>query len=326
MNLFFADSTVTITYDGIRWSAERTVHHIGAPLMEVLAYRPTIRRPFGHSRITRAVMSITDSAVREALRTEVAAEFYTTPQKYLLGADDGLFDEKMPREDTDGPVEGAINGPQRPAQMSRSAMWDAYIGSMFAITRDEQGELPTFGQLPQMTMQPHMDYMRSLAARFAGETNIPVSSLGIIHDNPASAEAIYAAKEDLIIEAQELNATNGRALKNLGLMVMSMLIGRPVDDLTDDERAIAPKFRNPAMPSVVSQSDAIIKQVTALPWLAETTVVLEELGYSAEQITRLLSDKRKASAYETVRSLSQPSPLTPSPTTVNTIPADGAGE
>jgi hypothetical protein len=43
MNLFLADSTVVIVYDGLRWNAERIPHHIGTPLMEVLAYRPTIR-------------------------------------------------------------------------------------------------------------------------------------------------------------------------------------------------------------------------------------------------------------------------------------------
>lgn len=29
-------------------------------------------------------------------------------------------------------------------------------------------------------MQPHIDYMRSLAARFSGETNVPLSELGVV--------------------------------------------------------------------------------------------------------------------------------------------------
>ena len=69
--------------------------------MEPLVYRPSLDRPFGKSRITRAVMSITDSAVREALRTEVSAEFFTTPQKYLLGADEELFEPQLPANDDD---------------------------------------------------------------------------------------------------------------------------------------------------------------------------------------------------------------------------------
>ena len=174
------------------------------------------------------------------------------------------------------------------------------MGSFFAVSKDEDGDVPSVGQFPQASMQPHMDYMRSLAAQFAGETGIPISSLGVIHDNPASAEAIYAAKEDLIIEAEGLNETNGMALRNIGLLVAAIAGNTTVDALPDDVKKIQPRFRNPAIPSVVSQSDAIIKQVSAIPWIAESQVALEELGYTESQITRLLSDKRK---YESKKAL-----------------------
>jgi hypothetical protein len=272
MSMFTDTAIIAVTYDGLRWRAERAPHRLGVAPMEVLAYRPSLARPFGKSRISRAVMSITDSAVRCALRTEVAAEFYTTPQKYVLGVEEGTLKD------------------------SEREKWETYIGNIFALTKGEDGDRPEFGQLPQMTMQPHIDYMRSLAARFAGETSIPISSLGVIHDNPASAEAIYAAKEDLIIETTALNASNGRALKSLGLMVAAMLAGRSLDGLDDEQRAIAPRFKNPSMPSVVSQSDAMVKQIAAIPWIASSRVALEELGYTEEQITRMLSEKRRAEA------------------------------
>ncbi|MDR1185391.1 MAG: hypothetical protein LBK67_11445, partial [Coriobacteriales bacterium] len=261
--------------------------------------------------------------------SEVAAEFYTSPQKFLLGADNDLFEGETDQKDTDDPVEDATtNAPAKLTQMSRAARWEAYLGNVLAISRDENGDVPTFGQLPQMTMQPHIEYMRSLAAQFSGETGIPVSSLGIIHENPASAEAIHAAREDLIIEAEALNSTNGNALRNIGLMTLAIMRDKSIAELTDAELTLMPRFKAVNRPSVVSQSDAIIKQVSALPWLADTTVVLEELGYSAEQITRLLSDKRKASAYETVRQLSQStaSPSAPSQTPANTTPTDVEGE
>ena len=157
-------------------------------------------------------MSITDNAIRTALRAELSSEFFTSPQKYLLGADKDLF--------------------------NNSSKWEAYIGNIFAVSKDEDGDTPTFGQLSQMSMQPHTDYMRSLAAQFAGETGIPISSLGVIHDNPASAEAIYAAKEDLIIEAEALNETNGAALRNIGLLVEAIAGNKTLAQLTDDERRI----------------------------------------------------------------------------------------
>lgn len=266
VNLFTDSATWEIKRDesGL-WSATAHPHKMGRPMMEPLTYRPSLDRPFGKSRISRAVMSITDSAVRAALRAEVGAEFFTSPQKYVLGADDGLF------EDT--------------------SRWEAYIGNIFALSDNEDGERVSFGQLPQGTMQPHVDYMRSLAARFSGETSIPVSELGVIHDNPASAEAIFAAKESLVIEAESLNETNAIALQNIGRMALAAIDDVPLDELDGNKKALTPHFKNPAMPSIVSQADAMVKIASAAPYIAQTEVFLEELGFDEATRQRLLEEK-----------------------------------
>ena len=226
---------------------------MGRPTMEAISYKPSYRRPFGHSRISRAVMSLTDSAVREALRTEISAEFFTSPQKYLLGADENAFERKT--------------------------KWEAYIGNIFAVGRDENGDLPQFGQLAQGSMQPHTDYMRALASRFSGETNIPVSALGIIHDNPASAEAIYAASEPLIIEVEDFNDGARDALYTLASMAMAAKLDVALDDLPEQYADFTPDFRNPAMPSVVSQTDAMVKIASVVPGFAGTDVFFEQIGF-----------------------------------------------
>ena len=256
------------------WDWWSIPHSNGRPTMEVFAYRPTERKPFGQSRITAAVMSLTDSAVREALRTEISAEFFTSPQKYLLGADSDAF--------------------------SNQTKWEAYIGNIFAIGKDENGDVPQFGQLTQGTMQPHTEYMRSLAARFSGETNVPISQLGVIHDNPASAEAIYAASEPLIIEAEDLNDGNREALHNIALMAVSAVLDTPIDELTLEQRDIVANFKNPAMPSIVSQADAMIKIASAVPEFADTSVFWEELGFPEDTRRRILSEIKTASASQLV--------------------------
>lgn len=270
VNLYTDDSVWEIKNTESGWTSRRNTHSLGRPMMEPLAYRSTLERPFGRSRISRAVMSITDSAVRCALRSEVAAEFNTAPQKYILGADSDVFGDK--------------------------SRWEAYIGNWLLLTRDEEGEMPSVGQLSQGSMQQHIEYMRSLAARFSGETAVPVSELGIIHDNPSSAEAIYAAKETLVIEAENLNEDNGEALKNIGMMAIALSQGKSLNDLTDEERAIIPRFKNPARPSLVSQADAIVKAVNAFPWMADSRVALEEFGFDEDQVLRLDADKQRALA------------------------------
>ena len=258
------------------WSAVRKPHPYGRPMFAAIAYNADLERPFGRSRISRAVMSITDCAVRTAMRAELGAEFFTSPQKYLLGADDDAFDKPK---------------------------WQAYIGSIFLAGKDKDGDVPTFGQLSQGSMQPHMDYMRQLAAQFAGETCVPISSLGVIHDNPASAEAIYAAKEDPIIEAQNFNDDNEAALRDIAVMTMAVQQNKRPDRLTDEELGVMCNFRSPAMPSIVSQSDAMVKQATVAPWIAETEVFLEELGYSEEKRSRMLAEKQRATAKSAIAAL-----------------------
>lgn len=277
---YYTDTHVhDLTREGNTWAlVESHKHTMGRPLMEVLAYDATIDRPFGRSRINRAVISICDSAMRASLRAEVASEFFTTPQRYIMGADEDLFSNKSPVE--------------------------AYMGWMLAITKNSDGEDPKVGQFEPMSMRPHIEYLSGLAARFAGETSLPISSLGIVQDNPASAEAIYASKEDLIIEAQNLNRSNGPALKNLSYMILAILQERSFAEIVREQGSrITVKFKSPAMPSIVSQSDAMVKQVSAIPWIAETRVALEELGYDESQIARLLSDKRRAVGASTLREL-----------------------
>lgn len=253
LTLYSDEANVTAWPDGAgSWEWEAALHAMGRPVMDAFAYRPTQRKPFGQSRITRAVMSITDSAVRCALGGDISFQFAVSPQKYLLGADKAAF-------------EGTTK-------------WEAYIGNIFAVGRDANGDIPQFGQLNQASMQQYVDYMRSLAARFSGETNVPISQLGIVHDNPSSAEAIYAASEPLIIECQDLNDNSRDTLRTLAQMCLAAEMDVPLADLPDEWREFSPNFANPAMPSIVSMTDAAVKIASQVPGFAGTDSFWKLLG------------------------------------------------
>lgn len=262
------DNLIRIRHTPTGWEAEYEPYSMGRPIMEPLVNSPTLARPFGHSRITRSVMHLADNFMREAVRAEVAAEFAASPQKYLLGAD-----------------KDALGG---------SAKWDAAIDALFAISVGEDGSVPVFGQLPQPSMEPHISYVRSLAAQFSGETNVPLSALGVVSDNPSSAEAIYATKEDSVIDAQRLNASNARSLVNIAYMALATKRGTDFATERSANPDLMAQFANPAMPSIVSQSDAMVKQIAAIPWIGESDVALEQLGYNEEQRKRLNAAHDKA--------------------------------
>ena len=254
--LYTDATTLHVDARGEGFAVENMPHRMGRPLMEALAYNPTESQPLGQSRITNAVRSITDSGVREALRTEVSAEFFTSPQKYLLGVDGDPFESKT--------------------------RWEAYIGNIFTVSQTENGDTPTFGQLSQGSMQPHTDYMRALAARFSGETNVPLSQLGIVSDNPSSAEAIYAANEPLIIEAERLRDDNAVPLVSIAQMALAIVDNVPLSTVEEGGVSIVANFANPAMPSIVSQADAMVKIAGVVPEFAGTEVFWEQLGFSED--------------------------------------------
>lgn len=257
--------------DSSSWRVDRRRHKCIFPLVEPLVYRPRLGRPFGSSRISRAVMSITDTAVRTALRTEVSAEFYSSPQRWAMGANESDFVDN--------------EGKPVPA-------WSTIIGRIWAIGRDDDGNVPEVGQFPAASPEPHEAMMRGLATRFAGETSLPVSSLGIVQDNPASAEAIYAAKEELVVEAEATCAMFGASRRRTALTALALREGW--DAIPPEMARLRAKWRDPSTPSKSSASEAVVAQVKEgiLPAVSEVTY--ERLGYDQTTIARLLADARRA--------------------------------
>ena len=261
---------IVLTETRAGWVASYEAHGMGrAPVVPVV-YHPTLSRPFGRSRITGTVRGLVDDAQRELANMTVAAAFSSAPQKYLLGAD------------------------KEAAEKIASSPFGAYIGSVFATTQSRNGTTPQYGQLAQMSMEPHVQYMRTLAASFSGATGVPLSSLGVVADNPSSADAIRAAKEDAVVDIQSFVDGCKRAVGDVCRMALASERGTTFADQAGAEMAV--EYANPATPSIVSQSDAIVKQVGAFPWMSDSDVPLRELGYTDEQVAQLRSDRRKSQA------------------------------
>ena len=164
---------------------------VGYPLLVPIIHRPDAKRPFGHSRISSACMSIQDKAVNVILRSEVSAEFYSFPQKYVTGLS------------TD-------------AEMAES--WKASMSSFLMITKDDEGNEPKFGQFTQQSMEPHLAHLKMFASEFAGETGLTLDDLGFPSENPSSAEAIKAGHEALRLRARKAQRTFGSGFLNVGFL------------------------------------------------------------------------------------------------------------
>ena len=248
---------------GSGWFAERIPNPAGRALVVPVLNDPQLRRPFGRSRLTNAVMELNDMAVRAYVRMEGNAEFYSSPQIALLGVDEAAFGGGIPE-----------------SQKFKLAM-----ERLLALTKDADGDSPSLQQLSQASMQPHSDMLRTIAAAFSAETAIPVSSLGIIHDQPASAEAIRADEHDLLIDAsyhnKHIHSASVRDIATLAVMVRDDLSEPPAEAWKVSARFADPEFR-----SMSAQSDAVQKLATSMEQIAKWDVLLESV-FDEDQVSRV---------------------------------------
>ena len=276
LNLHMPGSVTVITRSREKpgeWAAETMPQPNERPLMEAFRFRPTDSKPMGSTRITKAVRDLTDDVLRVRLALAVSTAFYAVPQKYLLGLTDAQFDQLT------------------------ASKWATYVNSVFLATRDgDTGEVPQVGQLAANSPQALIDLVRSDAALFSGATGVPLNSLGIVQDNPSSAEAIEAARADLIDVAADLNDGNADSLRDVALMAMAVAADRPLSELSDGQRSVMARFEDPRMSSMSAGADAACKVAAVDAGFADTDVFYEMQGFDAATIARIQSQKRRASA------------------------------
>ena len=279
---YYTDDCIWVLqrYDTL-WTAEAHPHKMGRPLMEALIWNATSDKPFGRSRIKEPIRRLIDGYVRTIANATIGLEFSTSPQKYLLGVTDDQYDALINQK------------------------FKQYVGNIIAATwNPETGEKPTFGQLLQGSISPHVEMIRILATQFSAATGLTVTDTGVVSEaNPTSADAVMAQSQTLIATAQQLNIGNGVALRSIALMALAISNGVTLADLTEDQKAVVAHFKNPAMPSVAATSDAAIKIASAREGFADTDVFLEMLGFDKADIRRIKAQEQKSRGLATLNEI-----------------------
>jgi hypothetical protein len=263
-----------------KWVAERIENKIGRTLAVPLTYDPQLNKPFGRSRISGPVMALTDMAVRAYVRMEGNAEFYSSPQLAIEGIDPDAFGEA-----------------------SEQKKFKLAMDRLIALTRDADGNTPNIKQLQQATMTPHSDMLRTVAMAFSGETGIPPHSLGIIHDNPSSAEAIRAAEHDLLIDVTYQNKyVLGSAVENIARLAVMVRDG--LTEAPAESWGLSAAFSDPEFRSTSANADAYVKLAGANPDLASSSVLLETV-FDPDQVARIQADRRRSAVSQLVSGIQE---------------------
>jgi hypothetical protein len=280
VNVVTPEYLIRIKSDMGRWYVERyEPHGLGHLPVFLAAYNATLERPFGQSRITREVMGYIDSAVRANINEEIASAFAASSQKYLLGTDGDPF------EDVD--------------------RWQAFIGAIFNIDMTQDGTVPQFGQLPQPSMQPLTDHFRNLCAKMSAATGIHVSQFGLVHDQPSSAEAIYAENSPLIRKVKAWHSDVGDTLTDVAIACLATERGTTFDSVDASGLEVQPRFMNPSMPTLAQMTDASVKIASVVPAFANTPTFWRQNGYSDEEVTTVMRELQDATARETTSALAK---------------------
>jgi hypothetical protein len=277
--LYLDGRTILAEKDASGWSVDVQEHPWGVPA-EPLPYRPRLDRPFGSSRISREVMALQDQATRALIRMEAHSDIYAIPDLWLLGADESIF------KNADGTTKAA---------------WKVVMGRITVDPDDEDATTPRADvqQFPANSPAPHLEVLNATAKMFARSTSLPDTAVAITDlANPTSAEAYDASQHELIAEAEGATDDWAPYLRRAVVRALAMANGVEADEVPAEWATIQPKWRDPRFLSRAAAADAGMKQLTAIPWLAETEVGLELLGLDEQQILRATAERRRAQAQQ----------------------------
>lgn len=251
-------------------------------------WRRTLARPFGYSRISRPLMNLIDNGIRTLLRQEANAEHYSAPRMAMYGAMKKFFTDE--------------NG-------EKVKPWSREIGAIFGVPdlfNEETGQMDRakLEQFAQATFQPHTDMMRQLGMLVSGETSIPVGYLGIIHDNPSSADAIRANEVDLMstvigAEIPKLEATRWE----LARAIVVAIHGAPTEAMIKTLRTIKPHMIDGATNTPSARADFSQKFASQYPEYATSDPVLAGWGWEDSAIVSMKSHALKMGAGDRIKTL-----------------------
>ena len=243
----------------------------------------------GASRISRPMIGLQRSAVRDLIRLEGHMDIYSYPDFWLLGA---LAKDIRGAGDANVAAMAAALGRIR-------GIPDLPVDDPNA--RDNNLDRADIKQFPASAPTPNLATLNTKAKLFAREASLPDSALAITDfANPTSADSYVASQYELIAEADGAVEDWSPAVKRCHLRALAILNGQteiPAEWLT-----IEPKWRDRRYVSPSAKADAGSKIVPLIAQ-AQSEVELELLGLDEQQIKRVMADKRRNRGTEVLQQI-----------------------
>ena len=257
-----------------QWVAEDGYTPESEPSLYVFCHDGTgTMNAFGRTRITAFVRTLTDDAIRCMWHMQISGAYYSVPKLALLN----------------------LLPDQYEAVISDKLKYQ--LDKVLATEADESGDSRTeIKQFSGNSPQPFVEELRALASQFSGATGVPLNSLGIVQDNPNSAEAIGASREDICLIAQRDIDEDKRTLEHVVRAAVAVETNTTIDRLDEGADSIRASFADPLIHSRSEMADWAVKINSMRPSFGQTDVAARMVGIDDADLESVKSDETRAAS------------------------------
>lgn len=142
-----------------------------------------------------------------------------------------------------------------------------------------------FGQLDAADLSGYEASVRVILGQIQAVSTLPSAYLGVMSDQPPSADALRASESSLVARAEARQATFGRAWEQVARLMIAVRDGR---DPQQVEARV--QWADAATRSVAQEADAVTKLFAA--GLLPSSYALKKLGYSDDEIAEIRAARR----------------------------------
>ena len=269
INLYEKDATTVLVYDGKQWKVDYSTRSTGTPMMFAFVHKRTGEKPFGKSRITRFVQGLTQSAVRVLWDAEVSAALYAMPKDALMGLSDDQYDAML------------------------SNKQKAYMDTLLLSTTNDDGGTPTLQRLTANSPEVYRTQLNMLGSQLSGATGTPLNSLGIVQDNPSSAESIQASREDICLIAENDIQSDRESMRAMMRCAAAVARNTTLDGLSSAERDVRATFAEPMLNSRAALADFAVKYASVREGFGKTRTCARMMGMDEDTIDEMEVEERR---------------------------------
>lgn len=235
---------------------------------------PLVAVENGHSEVTD-LMPLCDSLNKLLLDMMIASEAAGKPRRWISG----LELVERPRLDDDGNV--ILDDDGQPVIDVVSPIEDVNtIQTMISESADTE-----FGQLPASDLGGFEAGVRIIVSQIMAVSALPSHYLGILTNQPTSADALRASEASLTARAEARQLTFGRSWEQVGRLLVAVDSGTAPNTIP-----LRVQWADAATRSDAQATDAVVKLVQA--GILPATYALAKLGYSDDEIARIRAAKR----------------------------------